>query len=281
MEIYRPKLKKQLDGVFYWISPGQVWITDSLFVGCESEGQTYQFVPWSKFADPFDDFEFNEALNDIFKYRVIGACSGCMHVRQQVTAAEFDLRNDTVQPLIHGVGTAFIHTNAKRILEVAGFKGFCFVPNSKKQAKISLLSDYWFIETYSSTSRVAGVVRNGENTCPNCEVVLSACTVCGEFRNRCPNCKSVTVHKEVNSVDIHGNTTNGSEWPLMLSTWNLDDVVGGAYWLAVTGEIVEFMINNDITPFAFGPIALECDGASDEQLERALQVRRDISFQIR
>lgn len=283
MRIYRPKLRKKLDGVFYWICPGQIFVTDSLNIRWESEGLTSRFVPWPIFEDPFDDFEFNEALNDRLEYLDAGVCIGCNRIRKRVAKVEFSLRNDTCQPLVHGVGTAYAHSSVKEFFESSSFKGFRFVQNSKKQDSLiesSLQSAYWFLDTFSDVCKVPGIIKDGDGYCSNCKRPIVACVECGEVRSRCQACKAVTPQEDVNTEDIFGNPTNGSGWPVKLSTWNLDDAVSGQNWVAVTGELLEWMIGNYITPFAFGPIDTECDGATDEQYQKALEVRREIDVDI-
>jgi hypothetical protein len=245
------------------------------------KGLKYRFVPWSKFSDPEDIFTFNEALDGVETYRDYVFCKACNQVRQSATAVEFELRNNTTQPLIHGTGQAFIHKSAREIIENRGFKGFCYIPNSyrRRAARVNQSStdlEYFYLEKSGGIYLVPGILRSGDNVCPRCRTPISACQVCGDFPSKCDLCGQELLLEEEYFEDVLGNKLNGTSWPVQLSSWNLEDVVGGGYWFLVTGEFLEFLIANDIAPFAFGPVDVDCDGATEEQLVRAKQVRRQI-----
>ncbi len=91
--IYRPKSKHKMDGVFYWIVPGQIWITDCLWVRLEKMGLQYKFVPWSSSSDPYGDFEFNESLDANETYADIVFCNSCNSTTLLATAVDFTVKN--------------------------------------------------------------------------------------------------------------------------------------------------------------------------------------------
>lgn len=276
MKVFRPELKSKMTGVFYWICPGQIWVTDSLDVAWESQGLVSRFVPWSKLG--YDDFDYNEAVDDLAEVSSVSFCSYCTETLSRVQSIHFELRNDSAQPFIHRVGDAFIHSASKLQVESQGFSGLRLIPNSAvavpSESRLKL--NYWLLDANSFLYGVPGILMDGENSCPRCRSPQAACSFCGEFKSKCNECDGVLKYEESHFTDLSGNSLDGTHWPGQLSTWTLDDIVVGSNWLAVTGEFLEFLIANDIAPIAFGPINVECDGASGEQLEKAVRVRRDI-----
>lgn len=271
MNFYRPRVKQPLDGVFYWIMPGQMWVTDSLHLGFDSEGLDYAFVPWLGFDDPLEDLAFNEGTGSESFFDVV-SCDDCGITRRQVQAIDFTMSNDIPQPFVSGVGLAFLHRNARSIIENCGFRGFRFIPNSKRSLLIQDF-EYVFVESEAEIFEVPG--DSNELNCENCRTTILACNSCGRICTNCPACGRLINAKQVVNYYIDHEEADGQHWPVRLSSWNLDDVVGGAYWFCVTGALLETLICKDITPFAFGPIETECDGASLEQLQRAKEVARD------
>jgi len=278
MNIFRPKSRSKLDGVFYWIITGQIWVINALGPKYEQDGFRNNFMPCSVLSNPNESFDFNEVIDCVEKLTDVVACDNCNRVDQIATSVEFVVRNDIPQPFLNGTGEAYIRTEARDLIQKNGFKGFKCIANSGVRTE-DYQKNYWYLATTSSLFQVPGVVRKQEDTCPSCDMSPIVCSVCGHWRKRCPVCKQAREIVELNNLYENGIEADGSGWPLVLSSWNLDDAVGGAFGLIVTGELLEFLIEHEITPFAFGPIEVEADQATSEQMERALRVRRMITME--
>lgn len=273
MNIYRPRVNSRMDGVFYWIMPGQMWVTDSLHIRYDSQGLEYAFAPWLGFADPFEDLEFNEGSGIESCIEVV-SCSDCGITKRQVQTIQFTMSNDIAQPFASGVGLSFMHRDAKSIIETCGIRGFRFIANSKQSSRNQDL-DYSFVDCQGEVFPASGDRDAKKSICEHCSTAILACESCGRISTACPNCRTAIDVSEIVNHYIDGKKANGQDWPVRLSTWNLDDAVGGAYWFCVTGALLEALISKDITPFAFGPIETECYGASHQQLEKATEVARN------
>jgi hypothetical protein len=67
--------------------------------------------------------------------------------------------------------------------------------------------------------------------------------------------------------------------PVYLRSWNGDDVVGLEFGLvAVTGEVLEYIMERGWYPCYYIPVVIEADGATEEQIALAKSKSRIISL---
>lgn len=263
--------------LFYWIHFSQSFVKDLFDLQYSEERRTNGFESFKAFGDDDDPANLSHVIApESLKYKRncyrTSCCGDEIHVGIDGDI-DFSICEYDEIPWVYnlqGAGGGVCHEKVARTLQHGEFKGLVEVSN-QNSARQTVSEKYIALTARSFVTQIHCRFREDDgNFCPQCGFQPIRCTDCS--RNRCRDCfwKSATVPERWMNRDWTDYN------PVLLSSWNGDDLVCGESDTLVTGRLLRFLIDEQLTPFGYGPMATEAKGAKRWQLDSAEKAKCEI-----
>ncbi len=266
--------------LFYWVYFSQSFVSDPQDIYYKKEGRPFGFASYDAFgkeSDP-DDCSYLCDPND-FKYkwrkRKKNCCSDYANLGVE-SGIDFEVCLFQEMPWIFNLnaGGGICHESVVRKIQSVRFRGIESLKNRNSKGDHDSAKYYVLTTSNYVNQIVERVIDEQENFCPQCGYQPLICDRC--TRRRCLEC----TWGNKSNVEVVEKTNWTNFMPIQLASWNGEDMVSGAVDTIVTGRLLKFMIDEQLTPFGYGPMAVDAHGAKQWQLEFAEEAKHDVELRF-
>ncbi|MFN7732514.1 MAG: hypothetical protein ACK5OB_11470 [Pirellula sp.] len=280
-----PNPVETVDDLFYWIHFSQSFVQEATVVEFLREDQRpFGFEPFDEFdrePEPCDCTTVE--LHGDLKYRTEKSpcCGAILDIAIEASvpiAVDYYQELMWIKNLWRG---GICHVEVPRSLQSAGFTGMVQL-ESQGSTESSDEQKYCTITTRSGVRQLGTrVIDETENFCPSCGFQPLHCDGC--LREKCRRCPWSSYYLKF-VLELGRSQSSGLNWtnfcPVLLSTWNGDDFFAGESGTIVTGRLLQYLIDQKLSPFGYGPMAVEARGATKRQLEMAERKRAKVELRF-